>query len=103
MLTNCNLNNGKLRKVRKVSDMENKYKISKVLSKKMERIDELESEIYELTKEIGIAQVLAWVSIAINNNVPYESIRKEIDNAVGKLSLEAIELYTEIKAGMGGK
>jgi hypothetical protein len=100
MLTNCNLNNGKLINTRKVSDMKKEYKIGKVLSKKMERIDELESEIYELTKEIGIAQVLAWVSIAINNNVPYESIRKEIDNAVGKLSLEAIELYTEIKAGL---
>ena len=86
-----------------VSDMKKEYKIGKILSKKMERIDELESEIYELAKEIGIAQVLAWVSVVINDNVPYEAIRKEIDNAVDKLSLEAIELYTEIKAGIGGK
>jgi len=83
--------------------MKKEYKIGKILSKKMERIDELESEIYELAKEIGIAQVLAWVSVVINDNVPYEAIRKEIDNAVDKLSLEAIELYTEIKAGIGGK
>ena len=103
MLTNDNLNNGKPTNTRRVSDMENKYKISKVLSKKMERITELESEFYELIENIGKAQTLAWVSIAINNNVPYEAIRKEIDNAVGKLSLEAIELYTEIKAGVGGK
>jgi hypothetical protein len=83
--------------------MEKEYKIGKVLNKKIKIITELESELYELIENIGKAQTLAWISIAINDNVPYETIRKEIDNAVGKLSLEAIELYTEIKASLGGK
>jgi hypothetical protein len=74
-----------------------KYKVREILNNKITKANTLQSEIYKLIEEAGKAQILAWVSLVIDQEVPYETIKELLGKFVESLNDDSIELYHQIK------